>query len=227
MTIDTNDTQSTSSKTAMKANQPQRWRAATIAIATLTGAGLMAGTATAAETATKTAPAPAKETSATAAKIARGKLLATTSGCHDCHTPWKMSPQGPAPDMTRMLSGHPAEMALPPAPKLPPGPWVTTVAASMTAWNGPWGTSFTANLTPDKETGLGTWTARTFIDTIRTGRHMGRGRPLLPPMPAPMYAHFPDEDLEALFAFLQSIPAVKNRVPQPLPPPTTVSRANP
>ena len=175
------------------------------------------------------APAKAKPAPGTPeAKVARGAHLVTTSGCHDCHTPFKLGPQGAAPDMTRMLSGHPEALVMPPAPKLPAGPWLMTVAATNTAWAGPWGTSFTANLTPDKETGLGTWTARTFIDTIRSGRHMGRGRPLLPPMPAAMYAHMPDEDLEAIFAFLQSIPAIKNRVPQPVPPSsaaTTVSSA--
>ena len=79
--------------------------------------------------------------------------------------------------------------------------------------------SFTANLTPDPETGLGKWTLQNFTDTIRTGRHMGRGREILPPMPIPMYKNFTDEDLEAIFAYLQSIPAVKNHVPEPLPPP--------
>ena len=87
----------------------------------------------------------------------------------------------------------------------------------MTAWSGPWGVSFTANLTPDKETGLGKWTENTFIQTIRTGRHMGRGRPILPPMPYPMYKNFTDEDLKAIFSYLQSIPAIENRVPEPLP----------
>ena len=61
-------------------------------------------------------------------------------------------------------------------------------AATNTAWSGPWGVSFTANLTPDPETGLGRWTLRNFMDTIRSGRHMGRGRPILPPMPWTAYA---------------------------------------
>jgi hypothetical protein len=54
---------------------------------------------------------------------------------------------------------------------------------------------------------------------------MGRGRPLLPPMPFPMYKHMPDEDLEAIFAYLQSIPPIKNRVPQPIPPSAPVTTA--
>ncbi|HEX6397459.1 MAG TPA: hypothetical protein VFZ95_08550, partial [Steroidobacteraceae bacterium] len=77
------------------------------------------------------------------------------------------------------------------------------------------GVSFTANLTPDRDTGLGKWTVRTFTDTIRTGRHLGRGREILPPMPIPAYKNFNDHDLAAIFAYLQSIPAVKNKVPAP------------
>src|SRR5262249_5048303 len=109
-------------------------------------------------------------------------------------------------------------MKLPPPPK-PFGPWLVAVAATNTAWAGPWGTSFTANLTPDKETGLGNWTKESFAQTIRTGRHLGRGRPILPPMPIPAYKNFTDDELGAIFTYLQTIPALKNRVPDPLPPP--------
>ena len=150
-------------------------------------------------------------------KVARGKYLVTVSGCNDCHTPWKMGANGPEPDYSRMLSGHLQDFALPPAPAAK-GPWVVSAAATNTAWSGPWGVSYTANLTPDKETGLGKWTQRNFTETIRTGRHMGRGRPILPPMPIPMYKNFTDADLEAIFAYLQSIPAIRNKVPEPLAP---------
>ena len=80
--------------------------------------------------------------------------------------------------------------------------------------------SYTANLTPDRETGLGTWTPETFAATLKTGRHEGRGRVILPPMPIPAYQNFTPEELAAIFAYLQTIPAVKNRVPAPLPPAT-------
>jgi len=169
----------------------------------------------------ETAAAPgAPETAARvsdAETLTRGKYLVTTSGCNDCHTPWKVGATGPEPDMSRMLSGHPQDFELPPPPE-PQGPWIVAAAATNTAWSGPWGISFTANLTPDAETGLGKWTLRNFVETIRTGRHMGRGRVVLPPMPIPMYKHFTDADLEAVFAYLQSIPAVSNRVPEPVPP---------
>ena len=151
-------------------------------------------------------------------KVARGHYLVQTSGCHDCHTPWKMGPNGPQADMSRALSGHPEQMVLPPAPRLPAGPWIVTAAATNTAWSGPWGTSFTANLTPDADTGLGDWTLKNFKDTIRTGRHMGRGRAVLPPMPIPAYKNFDDQDLEAIYTYLRTIPAIRNKVPEPLPP---------
>jgi hypothetical protein len=148
---------------------------------------------------------------------ARGKYLVSTAGCHDCHTPWKMTAEGPRPDMSLALSGHPENFEMPPAPPAQ-GPWIASIAATNTAYAGPWGVSFTANLTPDRETGLGKWTARTFIETIRTGRHLGRGRQVLPPMPIMVYQNFTDADLTAIFTYLQSVPAVKNKVPEPRPP---------
>ena len=151
-------------------------------------------------------------------KVARGAYLVKIMACNDCHTPWKLGPQGPEPDMTRMLSGHPQDMAMPPL-TLAEGPWVWAGASTNTAFTGPWGVSFTANLTPDPETGLGKWTAETFIQTLRTGRHEGQGRPILPPMPYPMYKNATDEDLRSVFAFLQSITPIRNRVPQPIDPP--------
>lgn len=155
-------------------------------------------------------------------KAARGKYIVSTSGCHDCHTPWVLGPKGPQPDMTRALSGHPADVAMPSAPR-PAEPWLITIAATNTAFAGPWGVSFTANLTPDKETGLGKWSEKNFKDTIRTGRHMGRGREVLPPMPIMVYNNFTDADLEAIFAYLQTLPPVKNKVPEPLAPAAAVA----
>jgi hypothetical protein len=179
------------------------------AVATLTTA---VAPALAAEPTTAMSPAKAAESPDI---VARGKYLVTTSGCNDCHTPWKVGDNGPEPDMTRMLSGHPQSFQLPPPPK-PEGPWLVAAAATNTAWSGPWGISYTANLTPDPETGLGKWTLRNFMDTIRTGRHLGRGRPVLPPMPIPMYKNFVDADLEAIYTYLRTIPAITNQVPEPL-----------
>jgi mono/diheme cytochrome c family protein len=153
------------------------------------------------------------------ALVARGEYLVNAMGCHDCHTPWKVGPKGPEPDMTRALTGHPADLVMPPPPKLPEGPWIAVIGATNTAWAGPWGVSFTMNLTPDPDTGLGKWTEDIFIATMRTGRHEGKGRPILPPMPYWMIAALSDDDIKSLFAYLQSLPPVKNRVPQPIDPP--------
>jgi hypothetical protein len=166
---------------------------------------------------------PAAHAADAASKVARGQYLVSTSGCHDCHTPFKLGPNGAEPDMTRALSGHPEALVMPPPPALPPGPWLVTMAATNTAFAGPWGVSFTANLTPDADTGLGQWTLKNFMDTIRTGRHMGRGRPVLPPMPIPVYNNFTDDDLEAVYSYLRTIKPIKNRVPEPLPPAQTTA----
>ena len=135
-------------------------------------------------------------------------------GCHDCHTPKKMGPQGPEPDMTRMLSGHPESAQLPPPPKLPPGPWIADTNADLTAWSRPWGISYAINLTPDEATGIKSWSEETFVKAIRTGRHMGASRPILPPMPWFDIRGLTDPDLKAIYAYLRSIPPMKNRVPE-------------
>ncbi len=151
-------------------------------------------------------------------QAARGKYLVDTSGCIDCHTPMKMGANGPEPDMSRHLSGHPESLKMPPPPVLPEGPWQVVSAATNTAWSGPWGVSFTANLTPDTDTGIGQWTLRDFRDTFRTGRKAGKGRLILPPMPIPVYNNWTDADLEAVYAYLRTLPPMKNKVPEPLPP---------
>jgi len=151
------------------------------------------------------------------ARVERGSYLVGMMGCNDCHTPWKMGPQGPEPDMTRALTGHPQDVVMPPAPAAS-GPWIWHGGATNTAFAGPWGVSFTANLTPDKETGLGTWTEEMFIATMRTARHQGKGRPILPPMPVKMIGRANDEDLKSIFAYLQSLAPVKNKVPTPIEP---------
>jgi hypothetical protein len=186
----------------------------------------IAQSADAPKTQAATTEAIATTPSASPDIVARGRYLVTTSGCNDCHTPWKLGDHGPEPDYSRMLSGHPQSFALPPPPK-PEGPWIVATAETNTAFAGPWGISFTANLTPDPETGLGKWTLRNFMDTIRTGRHLGRGRPILPPMPIPMYKNFNDADLGAIYTYLQTIPAIRNQVPEPVAPPQAAVAAAP
>ncbi|HSD27027.1 MAG TPA: hypothetical protein VLL75_06955 [Vicinamibacteria bacterium] len=88
-----------------------------------------------------------------------------------------------------------------------------------TAWAGPWGVSYAANLTPDENTGIGSWSEDTFVGALRTGRHMGVSRPILPPMPWEAFRNLTDEDLRSIYAYLKTVPPVRNRVPEPLPPP--------
>jgi mono/diheme cytochrome c family protein len=159
------------------------------------------------------APTPSKDP-----RVERGAYLVRTMGCNDCHTPHKMGPNGAEPDMSRALSGHPADLVMPAPPALTM-PWAWSAAATNTAFAGPWGVSFTANLTPDPETGLGRWTEDIFIATMKTGRHEGKGRPILPPMPYFVVAALNDDDIRALFAYLQSLRPIRNRVPAPIDPP--------
>ena len=183
------------------------------------GTWLVAGTGVLLVAACSSQPAPAPTPTPAAppqmSPAERGRYLGTAMGCNDCHTPWKMGPNGPEPDMSRMLSGHPeSEKAVKP-PKLD-GPWMAATSSTFTAWAGPWGISYTANLTPDQNTGLGIWTEDMFIKAIREGKHMGTSRPILPPMPWPSFKNLSDEDLKAIFAYLKTIPPIVNHVPDPI-----------
>jgi hypothetical protein len=131
---------------------------------------------------------PAQQASAgpsAADTLARGKYLVTLMGCQDCHTPGTFYG---APDASRQLSG------------------------SEVGWHGPWGVSYARNLTPDRETGLGTWSREQIVTALRTGQRPD-GTPLMPPMPWPNYSALTDADAVAVAAYLQSIPAVAHRVP--------------
>jgi len=150
--------------------------------------------------------------------IARGEYLVNLGGCNDCHSPKVFTAMGPMFDTTRLLSGHPAEAKLFPVDtSVTNSKWIHT-NMDLTAWVGPWGISFAANLSPDGPTGLGNWTDEIFIKAIRTGKHMGFGRNILPPMPWQNYANLTDEDLKTIFAYLKSLPAINNKVPDPIPP---------
>lgn len=156
-----------------------------------------------------------------AERVKRGQYLVTIGGCNDCHTPFKMGPNGPEPDMSRALSGHPEGLVMPPAPKMGDGPWVWAGAGTNTAFAGPWGVSYARNLTPENLTGTGIWTEDMFIQTLRTGKHWGVSRPILPPMPWQNYAQATDEDLKSIFAYLRTVQPIKNQVPDAVlaPPP--------
>ncbi|HSR50761.1 MAG TPA: c-type cytochrome [Acidobacteriota bacterium] len=160
------------------------------------------------------------QTDQAAGPVERGRYLVTVAACNDCHTPLVMGPQGPEPDMSRTLSGHPQDLPLGPPPLLEQG-WMWGGAASNTAFFGPWGVTYAANLTPDENTGLGIWSEEMFLEALRTGRHMGQSRPIQPPMPWPSYSQMREDDLKAIYAYLRSLPAIHNRVPEYQPPTST------
>ena len=160
-----------------------------------------------------------------ATRVERGKYLVTVLGCNDCHTPFKMGENGPEPDMSRMLAGHPQEIGELSPPELKE-PWIWAGTGTNTAFAGPWGVTYAFNLTPDNHTGLGIWTEEMFIKALRTGKHFGEARQIQPPMPWPWFSHLTDEDLKSVYAYLRSIPPIQNMVPDYQPPPKPARAAS-
>ncbi|MGO4725069.1 MULTISPECIES: c-type cytochrome [unclassified Inquilinus] len=83
-------------------------------------------------------------------------------------------------------------------------------------------TAYPPNLTPDRDTGLGSWTADQIVTAIREGVTPD-GKVLRPPMPVAFYRGMSDRDAYAIAAYLQSLAPVRNQVPassyrQPTPP---------
>lgn len=150
---------------------------------------------------------------------ARGAYLVEIMGCNDCHSPKIITDQGPVPDPKRLLSGHPANEKL--ANLADPSVLEDYAIFNMglTAAVGPWGTTFAANLTPD-DTGIGNWSFEQFGKALREGKSKGLdgARDLLPPMPSQNFRNLADEDLRAIWAYLRSLPAIQNVVPNPMPP---------
>jgi mono/diheme cytochrome c family protein len=124
-------------------------------------------------------------------EIERGKYLATLGSCTDCHTPGYFFGK---PDMTKYLGGSEVGFEIP----------------DLGVFHGP-------NLTPDKETGLGTWTDEQVIVAIQQGIRPD-GRVLAPIMPWRAFAHLSKPDVEAIVAYLRTVPPVKNEVPGPFGP---------
>lgn len=138
--------------------------------------------------------------------ISRGKYLATISGCTYCHTPDKVEYQNPETMsleqiMTIAFDGNLAEDE----EKLLAGGRVFPL--------GPAGVVYTRNITPDKETGIGTWTDEQIKLAIKTGVRPD-GTVLFPVMPYHVYNQMADQDLEDIIAYMKSVPAVRNEVPE-------------
>jgi mono/diheme cytochrome c family protein len=148
-----------------------------------------------------------------------GEHLVIIGGCHDCHTPKKMTVRGPVLDSALWLSGHPSDMPLIDINRKEIEEKGLAVTSDLTEWVGPWGISFSANLTPDP-TGIGNLDVEQFIYALREGKAKGipGSRSLLPPMPWEMIGHMTDDELKAVFAYLKSLKPINNLVPMPIPP---------
>lgn len=113
-----------------------------------------------------------------------GYIVNALAHCFECHTPF--TPEG-MPDMTKIGAG---------GFKIHLGPGIEVV---------------TANITPDPETGIGNWTDEeiktAIVDAVRPG-----GGKLAPPMPYPFFKRMTDEDLDAVVAYLRTIPPVSNKI---------------
>jgi hypothetical protein len=153
-------------------------------------------------------------------KEAWGSHIVTIALCDDCHTPKVATDNGLELDHKLRLSGHPAglsQLEIDRAGLEKNGNVATNM--HLTAWAGAWGMSFAANLTPH-ETGIGNWSLEQFTRVLREGKFKGmpEGRDILPPMPWTNLANMTDDEIDAVFAFLKSLPPVDNLVPAPLPP---------
>jgi hypothetical protein len=149
----------------------------------------------------------------------RGAYLVTIGGCHDCHSPKKMGTQGPEVDENIMLSGYQANRPILKANKAALNEGWALMTLDLTHSVGPWGASFSANLTSDP-TGIGNWTEDQFKKALTEGKYKGMegGRMLLPPMPWQNFVKMEDEDIKSIFAFLKSTKPIQNIVPPPIPP---------
>ena len=151
--------------------------------------------------------------------VAHGEYLVTILGCHDCHSPKKMGPQGPELIPELMLSGYPSDRPVGKVNVEAIQEGWALFNADLTLGVGPWGATFAANITPD-ESGIGTWTLEQFKRPPTQGRSKGleNGRMLQPPMPWFNYTTMADGDVAAIFAYLKSIKPVRNVVPTPIAP---------
>jgi len=149
--------------------------------------------------------------------IKHGEYLVKIMGCNDCHSPKQLGPNGPEIIPELMLSGFPANRPILEFKDSLINKGFVMFYPDLTAAAGPWGISFSGNLTPD-ETGIGNWSEEQFIKALTEGKFKGldNGRKLLPPMPVENYEEMKKEDVVAIFKYLKSIKPVKNVVPAPI-----------
>jgi len=156
-------------------------------------------------------------------QVKRGEQLVNEGRCNDCHTPVIETPEGIEPDSKRKLSGHPSDSEIPEIPDvdIDSEEWINFLSSlDSTVWAGEWGFSFSANLTPDPNTGIGKWNEEIFVEIMRSGRHVNLKRGIRPPMPWQDYAKLSNEDLKAIFSYLSTLKPIYNPVPKTTPSPS-------
>ena len=146
------------------------------------------------------APDPVRLAPLDGARVARGRYLVEITGCGGCHTDGAVLGQ---PDARRLLAGSGVGIAY------------TDPFQSLS----PPGVAYPANLTPDAATGLGGWSDARIAAAIRAG-NPGSGAGHLVLMAWPIYQHLSVDDVNAIVAYLRSIPAIEHRVPQRVAPGT-------
>ena len=149
--------------------------------------------------------------------VKRGEYLVSSIGCDDCHSPKKMGANGPELIPELRLSGYPSDRPIQKQVGNSGQMGWMLFSQDLTSAVGPWGISFSANITSD-ESGVGNWTEQNFITAMRKGKIKGmeNGRQMLPPMPWFNFRNLTDEDLKSMFAYLKSTNPVRNIVPAPV-----------
>ena len=129
-------------------------------------------------------------------QVTRGKYLVTLGGCNHCHTPGYFLGN---PDTSRFLGGSDVGFEIPGQ-----------------------GVFVGSNITPDKKTGIGSWTREQIVKALQGGERPD-GRILAPIMPWHAFATLTADDAMAIAAFLQSVRPVSNQTPGPFKPGEKVS----
>jgi len=160
---------------------------------------------------------PATEIAYSPERLEIGKAIVEGWNCTFCHTPQIQGPDGKfIPDPQRFMSGHPADEKIPTVPDMviTSPEWLEFLDnLDSTVWATDNLLVFSANLTPDDETGIGTWTEVEFVETIRQGRHRGIERRLKYPMPWQELSEVSDEELLSVYEYLMTVEPVNNKVP--------------
>ena len=112
-----------------------------------------------------------------------GAYLVAIAHCMECHSP--LGPRGPDVQNRAGAGGQPIE--------------------------GPWGVVVSPNITPDRETGIGGWTDEQIKAAI-TQAIRPDGARLAPPMPYDYFRDMIPGDLDAIIAYLRTVPAIRNEV---------------